>query len=187
MFFAYTYSPIGTDSVDALSPPSGFLASRLWILIFIVILILLAFFYQNEIVDWKNRQKAKLKAYIKKSFFQVDSRDDVSLYEDGMKGLVWEYIDQHLLPDSDTPGYFDFSLLDSDTEDEIIVENMQTKGKTDIEAAEDLEKTTDEPVDNEEDEEDEEDDDSEDEDSEDDEEEDEDSEEEEEDEEEEEV
>jgi hypothetical protein len=166
MFFAYTYSPIGTDSVDALSPPSGFLASRLWILIFIVILILLAFFYQNEIVDWKNRQKAKLKAYIKKSFFQVDSRDDVSLYEDGMKGLVWEYIDQHLLPDSDTPGYFDFSLLDSDTEDEIIVENMQTKGKSDIEVA-------DEPVDNEEDE------DSEDDDSEDDEEDDDDSEEEE--------
>ena len=114
-----------------------------------VILILLAFFYQNEIVEWKNRQKAKLKAYIKKSFFQVDTRDDVSLYEDGMKGLVWEYIDQHLLPDSDTPGYFDFSLLDSDTEDEIIVENMQTKGKNDIEATEDLEKTTNEPVDNE--------------------------------------
>jgi hypothetical protein len=149
MFFAYTYSPIGTDSVDALSTPNGFLASRLWILIFIVILILLAFFYQNEIVEWKNRQKANLKAYIKKSFFQVDSRDDVSLYEDGIKGLVWEYIDQHLLPDSDTPGYFDFSLLDSDTEDEIIVENMQTKGKDDIEATEDLEKTTDEPVDNE--------------------------------------
>ena len=148
MFFAYTYSPIGTDSIDALSPPSGFLASRLWILIFIVILILLAFFYQNEIVEWKNRQKANLKAYIKKSFFQVDTRDDVSLYEDGMKGLVWEYIDQHLLPDSDTPGYFDFSLLDSDTEDEIIVENMQTKGKNDIEATEDLEKTTNEPVDN---------------------------------------
>lgn len=149
MFFAYTYSPIGTDSIDALSPPSGFLASRLWILIFIVILILLAFFYQNEIVEWKNRQKAKLKAYIKKSFFQVDTRDDVSLYEDGMKGLVWEYIDQHLLPDSDTSGYFDFSLLDSDTEDEIIVENMQTKGKNDIESTEDLEKTVDEPVDNE--------------------------------------
>ena len=155
MFFAYTYSPIGTDSIDALSPPSGFLASRLWILIFIVILILLAFFYQNEIVEWKNRQKANLKAYIKKSFFQVDSRDDVSLYEDGMKGLVWEYIDQHLLPDSDTPGYFDFSLLDSDTEDEIIVENMQTKGKDDIEAADGLEKRIDEPDANEYDEEDE--------------------------------
>lgn len=181
MFFAYTYSPIGTDSVDALAPPSGFLASRLWILIFIVILILLAFFYQNEIVEWKNRQKAKLKAYIKKSFFQVDSRDDVSLYEDGMKGLVWEYIDQHLLPDSDIPGYFDFSLLDSDTEDEIIVENMQTKGKSDIEAADGLEKTADEPVDNEEDEDsedDEEEDDEEDDDSEEEDEEDEDSEEE---------
>ena len=181
MFFAYTYSPIGSDSIDALSPANGFLASRLWILIFIVILILLAFFYQNEIVEWKNRQKANLKAYIKKSFFQVDTRDDVSLYEDGMKGLVWEYIDQHLLPDSDTPGYFDFSLLDSDTEDEIIVENMQTKGKSDVEAADGLEKTTDEPVDNEDGEDEEEDEgDSEDEDSEDEDSEDEDSEDEEE-------
>ena len=127
MIFAYSYSPIGIDSIDGLSSPGGFLGSRLWILILIVILILLAFFYQNEIVDWKNRQKASLKAYIKRSFFQIDNGNEVSLYEDGIKGFMWEYIDQHLLPTSDTEGYFDYSMVDSDQEDEIIVENIQTE------------------------------------------------------------
>ena len=181
MIFAYTYSPVGNDSVDVSA--NGFLGSRLWILVLVVILILLAFFYQNEIVDWKNRQKTKLKAYIKRSFFQIDNDDEVVLHEDGLKGFIWEYIDQHLLPTSDIDGYFDYSMVDSDQEEEdqneIIVENMQTKTNTngsdeeeDDEEEDEEDKEEDEEEEDEEDDDEDEDDEDEDEDDEDDEDED---------------
>ena len=172
MIFAYRYSPVGNDSVDI--PTNGFLGSRLWILVLLVILILLAFFYQNEIVDWKNRQKIKLKAYIKRSFFQIDNDDEVVLHEDGLKGFIWEYIDQHLLPTTNIDGYFDYSMVYSDQEDEeegqneIIVENMQTKTNTNG-SDEDEDEEDDDEDDEEEDDEDEDEDEEEEEDEEDDE------------------
>tara|TARA_B100001059_G_scaffold233853_1_gene274877 strand:- start:106 stop:624 length:519 start_codon:yes stop_codon:yes gene_type:complete len=76
------------------------LGSRIWVLILFVIFSIILYNYQNEIIDWKERQKLYLKEHLRKRFFQIEDGDSVCIMQSGIKGALWDFLDKFLLAPS---------------------------------------------------------------------------------------
>ena len=123
------------------SSTADILGSRIWVLIVFVIVSIILYNYQNEIVDWKERQKLYLKEHLRKRFFQIEDGDSVYVTQSGIKGALWDFLDKFLL----APSY-----------DDSLAENFENAENYDSE--EDDEEENDEEDDDEEDDDDEDDD-----------------------------
>ena len=106
-----------------------FTDTRIILFVVCILLYLVIFFYRDELSQWKERQKLHLKNYLQKHIFAHDINDNGEFIYDNnsLKSVLWDYLDNFLLAPSEAgvDGYYDYSMVDSDTDN--AVEPMQSR------------------------------------------------------------